>query len=230
MSDIALQPLSQAEKVQDLFELMPGQTVDLQINHPVQVRLKLVLVGYEQGKYIILKYPNVVTPKQYNDVLVEGNVAVVRYLLEGDKGCCFAFKSSIRHITLAPEKFIILSYPEKIENRQLRTHQRITTHLPAAISLDEPAKSNVKINGIIADLSLKGCGFTFKAENASTLVKQREVFVCISHYAIGEMRIPAVVCNSRNIKGRVNVGISFKDSDKQVASLLEHLFIDTSLI
>ena len=229
MADIALNTLSQEDTRHELFELLPGKVLDVQINHPVPVRLKLPLIGYEQGKYIILKYPNVLKASHYSDVLVEGNVAVVRYLLEGDKGCCFAFRSTIRNVTLSPEKFLILSYPEKIENRQLRRHQRITTHLPAAISLNEPSKSNLKINGIIGDLSLRGCGFTFKADNDAVKVNQRDIFVCVSHYAIGEIRIPAKVCNSRNENSRVSVGIQFKDDDKQVATLLEHLFIDTRM-
>ncbi len=230
MADLAVSVLRKEEKLSDIFELLPGTMVDFQVNHPVQVRLKLPLVGYELGKYIIIKYPTVSRPSSYSDVLVEGNVVVVRYLLEGDKGCCFAFRTTIQNITTIPERFIVLSYPEKIENRQLRAHQRITTHLPAAISLNIPNQSNVEINGIIVDLSLKGCGFTFKADSALVKVKHREIFVCLTHYALGEMRIPAKVCNSRNEQGRVSVGIQFTDNDKQVATLLEHLFIDTSMV
>ena len=218
--------IAQEKEAANIFELLPGKMLDIQINHPVQVRLKVPLIGYELGKYIILKYPNVPKSVNYSDVLVEGNVAVVRYLLEGDQGCCFAFRATIKNITQKPEKFLILNYPSKIENRQLRLHQRIVTHLPAAISLHEPDKSNVKINGIIGDLSLKGCGFTFKAANESVRVNERDIFVCVSHHASGEIRIPAKVCNSRNDKGKVSVGIQFKEDDKQVIALLEHLFID----
>jgi hypothetical protein len=41
----------------DMFELQPGKTVDIEINHPVKLRIKVPLIGYEMGKYIILKYP-----------------------------------------------------------------------------------------------------------------------------------------------------------------------------
>ncbi|MEW6991395.1 PilZ domain-containing protein [Colwelliaceae bacterium 6441] len=210
----------------DIFELLPGKMLDLQINHPVQVRIKVPLIGYELGQYIILKYPNVPRATTYSDVLVEGNVVVVRYLLEGDKGCCFAFRSTIKTITKTPEKFIILSYPKKIENRQLRLHQRIAMHLPAAISLNSPDQSNVRINGVIGDLSLKGCGFTFKAESDSVKVNELDIFVCVADHNKGEILIPAKVCNSRNERGKVIVGIQFNEDDKQVVSLLEHLFID----
>ncbi|MCO4800015.1 MAG: flagellar brake domain-containing protein [Colwelliaceae bacterium] len=227
--DAVVEPgIAKEEEVFDIFELLPGKMLDIQINHPVQVRLKVPLIGYELGSYIILKYPNVPRTTSYNDVLVEGNVVVVRYLLEGDRGCCFAFRSTIRTITQKPEKFLILTYPKKIENRQLRLHQRISMHLPAAISLNEPDQSNVRINGVIGDLSLKGCGFTFKADSEAIKVNKRSIFVCIAHHTKGEILIPAKVCNSRNEQGKVNVGIQFEEGDKQVASLLEHLFIDKS--
>lgn len=229
MADLAVNALAlNSNSESAIFELLPGKVIDFQINHPVQIRLKLTLVGYETGKYIILKYPT--SGDNYGDVLVEGNVAIVRYLLEGDLGCCFAFRSTIRNITKSPERFIVLTYPERIENRQLRAHQRVNTHMPAAISLNEPNQSNVEINGIIVDLSLKGCGFTFRATNDMVNVKQREIFVCVTHYAIGEMRIPATVCNSRNEQGRVSVGIKFEENDKQVLSLLESLFVDTNVL
>lgn len=229
MADTALDALSQEDNKQAtaIFELLPGMVLDLQISHPVPVRLKLSLVGYETGKYIILKYP--ASSFNFNDVLVEGNMVIVRYLLEGDQGCCFAFRTTIRSISKSPEKFIFLTYPKHIENRQLREHQRITTHLPASISIKANLQRSNELQGIITDLSMKGCGFTFKAKNEIVNVKQKEVFVCVNHNTLGEIRIPANVQNSRNDKGRVNVGIRFNENDKQVATLLEHLFVDTSL-
>lgn len=230
MSLVAELSEDNSQEIQDIFELLPGKHLDLQINHPVQVRLKVTLIGYELGHYIILKYPPTSRSDEYSDVLVEGNVAVVRYLLEGDKGCCFAFRSTIRTITKKPEKFIILTYPKKIENRQLRLHQRITTHLPASISLNATNESSVRINGVINDLSLKGCGFTFKAENESVKVNETDIVVCVAQPNKGEFMIPAKVRNSRNEAGKVNVGIQFCDGDKQVSELLEHLFIDMNAL
>ena len=37
------------------FELMPGKALDIQFSHPVNLRIKTSLIGYEVGKYIILK-------------------------------------------------------------------------------------------------------------------------------------------------------------------------------
>lgn len=39
------------------LDLLPGKLIDIQFNNPIQVRFKLTLIGYDTGKYLILKYP-----------------------------------------------------------------------------------------------------------------------------------------------------------------------------
>ena len=219
--------LNSSEKPQ-VFELQPGKNIDLQINHPVSLRLKLTLVGYELGKYILLKYPRVTNKSEYQDVLVEGNVIIVRYLLEGSKGECFAFRSTIKSISTYPEKFLFLEYPKKIENRQLRMQQRVSIHIPAAIMIEEDDNNKeMKINGAISDISLKGCGFSFKSKSLSTNVNKRKIFVCLKDAKGDDLAISAQVCNSRNDQGVVSVGIQFLESDDRLAQLLDQLFIST---
>jgi len=224
MSDIAV------EKTIQLFELQPGKSLDLQINHPVPLRLKLPLIGYEIGKYIILKYPKVVSTSEYKDVLVEGNVLIVRYLMEGSKGECFAFRSSIKSVSQYPEKLLFIEYPKRIENRQLRTQQRTSIHLPAVIMLEDSNDSkSTKISGIIGDISAKGCGFTFKTKSLNAKVNKRDIFVCLQSPTDGEVQIPAKVCNSRNDNGAVSVGIQFIDDSNLVPKLLSELFIESAV-
>lgn len=213
------------------FDLKPGKLVDLQIDHPVTVRIKAPLVGYELGNFIILKHPAPMQMSSYKDVFFEGNVVVVRYLLEGQQGECYAFKSTIRNVTIFPEKFILLNYPKQIENRQLRTHQRFITHLPAAIlSKDDggnkEGKAITQLRGVISDISAKGCGFVFKSDNPKTTVNRKEIFVLIRTATEGEVIIPAKICNSRFENGKVNVGIQFNEDDEQIKALLEQLSIE----
>lgn len=210
------------------FTLTPGHSVDIQIDFPVKFRTKAMLVGYELGKYIILKHPAPQQMKNYSDVFVEGNGVVVRYLLEGQQGECYAFKSTIRNMTKIPEKFIFLSYPQKIENRQLRTHQRYVTHLPASIQAkgDNESSHGTQLKGIISDISSKGCGFVFKTDNPKVKVSQKDISVTIRNTNNEDIFIPAKVCNSRFENGMVNVGIQFEDNDVQIKNLLNQLYID----
>jgi hypothetical protein len=216
-----------SEKAQ-IFELQPGKNMDLQINHPVPLRLKLPLVGYELGKYILLKYPRVKCTSEYKDVLVEGNIIIVRYIMEGNKGECFAFRSAIKHISTYPEKLLFLEYPNKIENRQLRMQQRTSIHIPAAIMIEEDENNKeMRIVGAVSDISLKGCGFLFKSKSNSTNVNKRKVYICLQSPAGVDMKLSAQVCNSRNDNGVVSVGIQFLEADDRLPDLLEQLFINT---
>lgn len=219
-------------KSTSIFELLPGKLLDIELNHPVKVRLKLPLVGYSLGKYIIVKYPCEQNSGNFNDVLVEGNVVISRYLLEGDRGECFAFRSTIIIITKFPEKLLVLSYPKKIESRQLRLQQRVMTNLPALIMLinESADQEDVKINGIINDISTKGCGFTFKSESTKVSVNKRNIFIGVSVGDGNDVKISGRVCNSRNDNGIVNVGVQFNDDDEQVINLLERLFINTNAL
>lgn len=224
MSDKSIE--QNIEQSIQLFELQPGKSLDLQMNNPVPLRLKLQLVGYDIGKYIILKYPKGASTSEYKDVLADGNVLIVRYLMEGNKGECFAFRSSIKSTTQYPEKLLFIEYPKKIENRQLRLQQRTSIHLPAIIMLeDKDNNESTEIIGIIGDISAKGCGFTFKTKSAKAKVNKRDIFVCLQSPTDGEVKIPARVCNSRNENGTVSVGIQFIDEGTIVPKLLTQLFI-----
>ena len=214
---------------QQYFELLPGKQLDLQFTHPVGLRLKTSLVGYSIGQYIIIKHPEPAKLASYNDVLVEGNVVIVRYLVEGNQGHCCAFKSTIRAVSKHPHVMIFLDFPASIENRELRNHQRYVTHLPASIYANKAdTDTQARINGVINDVSAKGCGFSFKSENSKLTVNKTRIVVIVTLSGGGSLKIPAKVCNSRFQQGKINVGIAFDDADEQVQQLLEHLLIENT--
>lgn len=221
--------LTSSEETQ-IFELQPGQSMDIQINHPASLRLKLALVGYELGNYILLKYPRVTNTSEYSDVLVEGNVIIARYLMEGNKGECCAFRSAIKGVSTYPEKFLFLEYPNKIENRQLRAQQRTSIHIPAIMMIEEDENNQeMKIDGALSDISLNGCGFLFKSKSNNTNVNKRDIYICIQSPTGVDLKLSARVCNSRNDKGVVSVGIQFLEADKRLPELLEQLFVNTGV-
>lgn len=217
---------------EEYFELLPGKLLDIQINFPVTVRKKLTLVGYELGKYLVLKWPKSAHKNDYNDVLVEGNGMIVRYLLEGSAGKCYAFRTKITSIIQYPERLVFVDYPETLENRELRNQQRKETHIPAAISmgseLTEKTKSQ-KIKGIIYDINTKGCGFSFKANNDKVKVNNKDIVVWFNGEDNIVKKLSAKVCNSRNDNGKVNVGIQFYDEADDVLSTLEELQLEEHL-
>jgi hypothetical protein len=87
-----------------------------------------------------------------------------------------------------------------------------------------------KIQGIVNDVSENGCGFVFKAKNDEVNVKKCDLTVTISSPGGVPVEIPAQVCNSRNERTKVSVGIMFKDATEQVEALMEQLFIHTDIM
>lgn len=217
------------KKSLQLFELEPGKYLDVQINHPVSVRLKLALVGYEMGKYIILKYPKVASKAEYNDVLFEGNALIIRYIMPANDGECFAFRSTIKYISQYPERLLFIKYPCQIENRQLRMQPRTNIHLPATIIIEDSSDSKpTQFNGIINNISTKGCGFSFKSKGVNASLNKQEILVSLQSPATGEIMIPGRVCNSRNNQDTTSIGIQFIDKANIVPKLLKELLIDNT--
>lgn len=223
-------PTKSAKKSDFILDLIPGKIIDLQINMPVVVRLKLALVGYDIGNYLILKYPQRAKASDYADVLTVGNIAIVRYIVEGAKGECVAFATTIKSISQVPEKFIFLEYPKQVENRQLRNQQRLQTNLPAQIGLviKDSNASQTTLSGIIVDISAKGCQFIFKAKSADTQVKKCAIVVVINLLNEPEpVKLMAIVRNSRYQRGKVSVGIQFDNKDeRRIENLIHTLSID----
>jgi hypothetical protein len=216
--------------LQFVIGLMPGKIMDVQINSPCLVRLKLPLIGYELGKYLILKYPASFSTQEYADVLQEGNTVVVRYILEGEKGECVAFSTTIRAITTIHEKLIFLNYPKKVENRQLRSAQRQQSHIPAKIEMtaDDGKVIGGSVAGVIKDISDKGCQFSFKSAGANKQARKANVLLSIFYGTNAEaVQVKAIVRNSRNEHGVIYVGIQFEEQrNKALEELLESVQIE----
>lgn len=216
--------------LQYVLDLMPGKIMDIQINSPCVVRLKLALIGYEIGNYLILKYPAVFNMQEYADVLQEGNTVVVRYIVEGERGECVAFSTTIRSISTLHEKLIFLNYPKSVENRQLRSAKRQQSHIPAKIEMmaGNGGVIGEPINGIIKDISDKGCQFSFKSNSEKTQAKKANIILSIYYGANAQaVEVKAAVRNSRNEKGVIYVGIQFdSEPNKALAEVLESISIE----
>ncbi|NRA73056.1 MAG: flagellar brake protein [Gammaproteobacteria bacterium] len=212
-----------------ILNLMPGKMLDLQFSSPLLVRMKLMLVGYDVGNFLIVKHPSG-HDSEYVDVLQAGNVAIVRYIAEGQQGECIAFSAPIRAITSHGSKLIFLEYPKYIENRQLRVSQRQQTHILAEIELLSASgkKAGNAIRGIIVDISSKGCRFSFKTTNTKAQVKKSAIIVSVSIAGHSEdVEINALVRNSRYEHGQIYVGIQFTNQQNEhITQLLSALAIN----
>jgi len=213
------------------LDLLPGKLIDIQFNNPIQVRFKLTLIGYDTGKYLILKYPAQAGRNDYSDILVEGNGAIVRYIIEDERGECVAFSTNILAISFRPERLIYLAYPKKIESRQLRETSRLPTHIPAKVSLHKgelDADNKSLLQGLIIDISPSGCRFAIHVSSGFVALRKRQVFVHILSPLDNKPVIISSYIRNNQMRGeRLSVGIEFDISEQEkLTKLLEAYSID----
>jgi len=220
-----------------IFELLPGQLLDVQLEQLEDVRLKLPLIGYAFGQYIILKYPVGIRIHDYTEALSVGKSVFIRYLAPvtgsvestaEEQGECFSFDSTIKSIAHFPEKCFVIEYPLHIYNRQLRRHSRTQAHLPAQLKfIDFELLSLLsEFQGIIVDISPRGCGFSFKTSEKLSNLKNQQLTMHVQSPIEGELAITARVCNQRYENGKMTLGIQFTANSAKVERLLVHLFIE----
>jgi len=221
---------SKLNKPTFFLDLLPGKLIDVQFTNPLSMRFKLNLVGYEAGKYLILKYPKQAKVNEYSDILKEGNGAVIRYIIEGERGECVGFATTILAIAFRPEKLIYFAYPKQIESRQLRKVDRLKTHIPAKISIskDQSFDNDNLLQGIIIDISVTGCRFTVHVSSGFLALKKRQVFVhLLSPIDNSAVIISAHVRNNQMQGNRLNVGIEFAEKEhKKMQTLLDMYAVD----
>lgn len=214
-----------------ITHLTPGKVIDLQLGGVSGIRIKPTVIGQDMGRYLLVKFPAKLNPNDYSDLLVQGNGAIVRYIVEGEHGECVAFPTTIQNIITVPERLIFLNFPIKIENRQLRTHQREKTHLPSQISqhIQNNKLTGTCIGGYIVDISPRGCQFSFKLQEGHSGIKKCPIHIAISLMGYEEpLMVAAHVKNNRVENGYMLVGIMFDDSSlEKIDALLDELAIDT---
>jgi len=214
-----------------LAYLRPGDMIDVEFASAAKVRTKLQIVGFETGKYLLLKQPNPRTEGSYADVLFEGNPVIVRLVLEGETGECIAFKTKIRAVTNFPFRLLYLEYPQEVENRALRAQKRVRTHIPVDVTADSSQSDNKKklASGVIVDISSAGCRILFKATpNEAGNVTHMNIKVSIGSAAQKELlTLSGQIMNQRKERGMISVGVRFTDEDSHINTVFDHLLIDT---
>lgn len=218
------------EKIRHLH---PGSLVDLQFSQPSSLRIRTALVGYEKNRYLVLKLPQQVVEGGHKDVFVEGNVTVVRCLLEGDLGECIAFRAVIKTICHHPVHLLFLEYPQHIENRSLRAKQRIRAFIPAYVNPLEHGtlpETFALYNGFVIDISPCGCRFSMKLQADASQINK--VSVLLELLVPGEeerIQIPGEIMNCHQELQELSLGIKFELPERQVAKMLQRFIVDPAI-
>lgn len=216
--------------VQTFRHLKPGALVDLQFNSETPFRLKSKLIGFDEGKYLIVSAsPN--TVREYGDIIREGAGCIVRTLVEGEAGQCIAFRSSLELIPARPKGLLFITFPQQIESISLRKESRVSTQLPVTFvhrdenNPDALFDSKTEVSGYIKDISSGGCRITAEWPQHHSSIQLVPVYIKVTLADGDNLIIKAEIKNQqREDPITVSLGMMFIQ-DEILADLLKRLSI-----
>jgi c-di-GMP-binding flagellar brake protein YcgR len=142
---------------------IPFQEMRLQVGERLQLVLHRMhgtihystLIGYETGKYLLVKVP---TENGVSVPMREGEEVTVRAFSGAG---VYSFDCAVDMIQLSPHYYMHLSFPSEITVIPLRDAPRIRVNLPAQIRCGGNAAPKL---AILSDLSISGAYITTDSE------------------------------------------------------------------
>lgn len=188
---------------------MVARKIDFQVGIKIAIQLEnrgvhenSTLVGLEEDKYLILQIPGL---GEVEPLLQEGSTVVGRYLLAGT---VYGFRSKILGYSLDPLKLLFLSFPDVVEDKNLRKNPRLRCFLPVEVGVDD----HIYV-GVVMDISPGGYQLVLKrVENPSLPDLAVDNDIVIRTKLLGEQAAESFPGKIRSIKmeeDKVIVGIQF---------------------
>jgi c-di-GMP-binding flagellar brake protein YcgR len=139
------------------------------------------LIGMDPGNYLIIQTPPLVDIASKRH---EKNHVIISYLFYGR---VYAFRCTLLLLVKEPYRFAVLSYPETVENINLRKHERVSCIIVAEVRVHDQS-----FEGIVSDISKGGCSFEFSRSDQRGfpgLNVQEEMIISLQLKEKGEMTV-----------------------------------------
>lgn len=199
-----------------------GQEVAMEIITPIGRRLKVdsQLIGFDdQTRRIYFTLPEL-TPREFDDFLVEGYWAGITSVCEQGEGSLVRFKNRIENILTEPVQLMSILVPDEADIFELRQEMRYQIDMPGTIPLEH---RQLQIN--ICDISMSGCRVKF-TELAPFFDVDSDIQVKLLNPENNqEFKLTGEVRNMRRLRGQQLYGIQFDKYGKQVSQQLLSLLI-----
>ena len=216
--------------IQTFKHLKPGALVDLQFDLETPFRVKTKLIGFDEGKYLIVT-TSTNTIRDYPDIIREGKGCIVRTLVEGEAGQCIAFRSNVEYVPMRPKGLIFISFPNQIESISLRKESRVSTQLPVTfVHRDEDNSealfdAKTEVSGYIKDISAGGCRIMAEWPPHHSNIQLVPVYIKVTLANGDSLIIKAEIKNQqREDPATVSLGMMFV-ADDHLNKLLDQLSI-----
>jgi len=133
--------------------------VYLQIMAPTKaVRLKTRLIGVDPNMSVLISMGNSAEWIAAKEHIREGQKVIVRIMSTAlPDANLLAFQTKIQKVMSVAGRWMLLDYPQEVQQAPLRQDQRLSMRIEA--SLLDPESKKVCSTGFLSDLSINGCAF-----------------------------------------------------------------------
>lgn len=169
----------------------------------MEATVKSALIGLEPQQYLIVRIPIGIAIQEQLSQLKKLSVSYVSL------GTTYGFDAEILGITTDPVNLLFLSYPGVVTEQDQRLTPRVSCHIPATAIINE-----TRLNGIITDMSHKGCRFVVRIPTKITPYQVRiltDVNLSFALHGIdGSEELLGIVRNTSIDRFRIALGIEFE--------------------
>lgn len=163
---------------------------------------KALFVGLKPEKYLVTTAP-------ITNLTAAEELTVYFHNNEG----VYEFHTSILELLRHPVELLLLRYPEYVKMREQRSYKRIKCFVSAKVQYSSENGSEL-VEGIIKDVSKKGCRITFPLSKLkkSSFKKDERILIMLKFPGIpGEQKVSGFVRNISQKKGEISLGIEFDE-------------------
>jgi len=149
----------QESKYHYLNKIACESEVYLQIMAPTKaVRLKTRLIGVDPNMSVIVSMGNNAEWVAAKEQIREGQKVIVRIMSTAQpEANLLAFQTKIQKVMSIAGRWMVLDYPQEVQQVPLRQDQRLSMHIDA--TLLNPESKKVCSKGFLSDISVNGCAF-----------------------------------------------------------------------
>ena len=148
--------------------------VHMQILTPTQaLRLRTRLIGVDPQISIILALGSDKHWQQATDFITQGQDVIIRIVKSDEPDAnVIAFRTSIQKLVNSSGRWLLIDYPQELQQVALRQHSRIPIHVESAIRADPTQDGKVSAVakplslGHLSDISIKGGAYISKKTDA----------------------------------------------------------------
>lgn len=195
------------------FSFQSGVKLDVKISD-IAIPVTSHWVGCDPNAYI-----QITPPSPYNTVkgkLVAGNALAFQGIYEGRR---YRFSATIIEHLTKPIRAVILSYPDKLEIKDLRSSDRVSCRIPVTLFYRGKGKE-----GIIIDISPKGCGIDvqYAPQEKNYIIRTNETVKLECSFPGDPKHYPmnGIIRNVKKKQLHLIYGVQFADLAEDVKSVI----------